>query len=249
MKHLHQREKEELERLLTQNGHLRAKDVVAVLDAFLESEDHQSVDDVQKRLSKHGVAFEEPFVTEALELFCKYGFAQATEFKDKETLYEHRHLGRHHDHLICTRCGMVEEFVNPKIEELQVAAARKMGFVPLEHRMEIYGLCPACAHEPDRPVPLSQAEPGECLVVCGHTGGDDLQRRLSDMGLNPGAEVEVLGGNGGPLVVACRGCRLALGRGMCDKIMVKAAPTHPEHKRRHHAKGWRRLHRRFFGKH
>jgi Fur family ferric uptake transcriptional regulator len=246
MKHLHQREKEELERLLTQNGHRRAKDVVTVLDAFLKSEDHQSADDLHKRLKKQDKNYDFTFVQEALELFCRYGFAQAKEFKDKTTLYEHRHLGRHHDHLICTRCGQVEEFVNPKIEELQVTAARKKGFVPLEHRMDIYGLCPACAHEPDRPVPLSQAEPGECLVVCGHTGGDDLQRRLTDMGLNPGVEVEVLGGNGGPLVVACRGSRLALGRGMCEKVMVKSAPAHRGRKKHSRGKGWRRFRRRFF---
>lgn len=69
-------------------------------------------------------------------------------------------------------------------------------------------------------IPLSEARVGERLVVCGHAGGSFLQRRLTDMGLNPGVEIEVLTHNGGPMVVACRGFRLALGRGMSKKVMV-----------------------------
>ena len=176
-----------------------------------------------RRLKSRGLDYDLEFIQEALDLFCRYGFAQTKCFNGHMTLYEHRHLGQHHDHLICTRCGRVEEFINPIIEQLQSAAARDKGFVPLDHRMDIYGLCQDCAMSRGRAVPLSEAEKGEHMVVCGHVGGEELQRRLTDMGLCNGAEIEILGSGHGPVVVACRGSRLALGQGMCDKVMVTPA--------------------------
>ena len=224
MYYLHQHEKTNLEKILSQNGHEKSQDLVAVLDTFLDSEKHQAVGELHRRLRIRGLNFTPEFVQHALDLFCHYGFAQRRDFEGHEPNYEHRHLGQHHDHLICTRCGLVEEFVNPTIEELQTAAAREKGFIPLEHRLDIYGLCAECARERGQAVPLCQAEKGECLVICGHSGGSELQRRLTDMGLRAGAEVEVLSNSSGPVVVACGGARLALGRGMSEKVMVSPAP-------------------------
>ena len=224
MKHLHQREKDELKRILAHSGNPRGRELIVILDAFLAAEDHQSVEDLRQRLKVRGLDLEPEFIEDALELFCQYGFAQAKKFKNKETLYEHRHLGHHHDHLICTRCGKVEEFVNPQIEALQDHVAKKLGFAPLEHYLEIYGICGACAKARGSAVPLCEAEKGERLMVCGCRGGEELQRRLTDMGLHSGVEIEVISGDSGPVIVACGGCRLALGRGMSEKILVSSPP-------------------------
>lgn len=227
MQNLHQLEKEDLKKILAQHGRGGDEDLMAVLDTFLATETHQSAQDLKRRLKARGLDYDLEAVQNALELFCHFGFAQAKSFNGQETLYEHRHLGQHHDHLICTRCGKVEEFVSPRIEELQIRAARGKGFIPMDHRLEIYGLCSDCAQERGPAVPLCDAEPGEHLLICGHVGGEDLQRRLTDMGLNNGAEVEVLSRNGGPVIVACRGSRLALGRGMSEKIMVSPKEDEP----------------------
>ena len=225
MYYLHQNEKNNLAKILDQNGYESSQDLVAVLDTFLASEKHQSMAELQRRLKNRGLNFTPEFVQQALDLFCHYGFAQRRDFEGIEPKYEHRHLGQHHDHLICTRCGRVEEFVNPTIETLQSAAARDKGFIPLEHHLDIYGLCAECTRDRGEAVPLCQAEKGECLVVCGHSGGSELQRRLTDMGLRQGAQVEVLSNSNGPVVVACGGARLALGRGMSEKVLVSPAPA------------------------
>ncbi|MBU2549469.1 MAG: transcriptional repressor [Proteobacteria bacterium] len=230
MRVLHNREKEELKRILTQNGYGREEELISVLDAFLDVEAHLTVSEMTEHLRAKGLEYEPEFVQSALDLFCRYGLAQTKSFDGDECRYEHHHLGHHHDHLICTRCRKVEEFVDPDIEALQIRMAREKGFLPLQHRMEIYGLCSECAKDRGETVPLSEAEPGECVIVRGHVGGAEFQRRLTDMGLNPGVEIEVLNRNGGPLVVACRGSRMALGRGMSEKIQV--TPVHGGGKRR-----------------
>lgn len=50
----------------------------------------------------------------------------------------------HHDHLICTQCGDITEFVDEEIEERQKKIAESLGFKMQEHSMQIYGICKAC---------------------------------------------------------------------------------------------------------
>ena len=50
----------------------------------------------------------------------------------------------HHDHLICTNCGSITEFVDEKIEERQHKIAEELGFKMEDHSMQIYGICKNC---------------------------------------------------------------------------------------------------------
>ncbi|MEA1915316.1 MAG: Fur family transcriptional regulator [Campylobacterota bacterium] len=50
----------------------------------------------------------------------------------------------HHDHLICTQCGLIIEFVDPLIEQQQDVIAKENKFKITGHTMQLYGLCPAC---------------------------------------------------------------------------------------------------------
>ncbi len=50
----------------------------------------------------------------------------------------------HHDHLICTECGDITEFVDDQIEKKQHQIADKLGFKMLDHSMQIYGICQSC---------------------------------------------------------------------------------------------------------
>jgi Fe2+ transport system protein FeoA len=73
-------------------------------------------------------------------------------------------------------------------------------------------------------MPLSMAPPGEVVQVVAVRAGWGLQRRLAEMGLNPGVKVRVLNSQRpGPVVIDVRGSRLALGQGVAHKIMVTQA--------------------------
>ena len=50
----------------------------------------------------------------------------------------------HHDHIICTTCGSITEFVDEAIEERQQKIAEELGFIMQEHSMQIYGICKNC---------------------------------------------------------------------------------------------------------
>ena len=50
----------------------------------------------------------------------------------------------HHDHMICTSCGDITEFVDEEIENRQDAIAKELGFKISDHSMQIYGICKKC---------------------------------------------------------------------------------------------------------
>ena len=56
--------------------------------------------------------------------------------------------GTHHDHLVCERCGRIEEFVDAIIEKRQRRIAEKAGFSMTDHSLYIYGVCPKCRRGP-----------------------------------------------------------------------------------------------------
>jgi ferrous iron transport protein A len=68
---------------------------------------------------------------------------------------------------------------------------------------------------------LSEIEEGVSVTVVGIQGGRGIRNRLTEMGLLPGAEITVLRNGGrGPFVICVKNSRMALGRGVADKIMV-----------------------------
>ena len=66
------------------------------------------------------------------------------QFGDGQTRYEVAGSeSRHHDHLICQKCRLILEFEEPEIERLQdTVASRLGGFKVIQHKLELYGLCP-----------------------------------------------------------------------------------------------------------
>lgn len=69
---------------------------------------------------------------------------------------------------------------------------------------------------------LAMLAEGEKARLVGVRGGHQLRKRLADLGLNAGMAVQVVRRNpAGPLILGVKDSRLALGRGMADKVMVE----------------------------
>lgn len=69
-------------------------------------------------------------------------------------------------------------------------------------------------------LPLAEVAPGQRVKITGHRGGRMLRARLLALGLNLGCEVEILQNNRGLIIVGINGGRVALGRGISQKIMT-----------------------------
>lgn len=74
--------------------------------------------------------------------------------------------------------------------------------------------------------PLTFAASGETVALVAIHAGDTLRQRLTELGLHIGMTLRVVQGErSGALIVAVKNdTRLALGRGMAQKMMVTRAP-------------------------
>jgi ferrous iron transport protein A len=68
---------------------------------------------------------------------------------------------------------------------------------------------------------LAEIPAGRRVRITGHRGGRMLRARLLAMGLNLGREVEVIQNNRGLIIVGVNGGRVALGRGISEKILAE----------------------------
>ncbi len=219
---IHNLEERQFSQLFTEEGIDRVSDRLAILRIFLGTEEHITSAQIITLLQEAGHKFEPDFVRETLRLMCRYGFATKRNFRGRQSTYEHLHLGQHHDHMICTKCGSITEFVHDHLEEVQSQAAAAYGFHMLQHRLEIYGLCSQCLQDRVRLLPLAIAKAGERATIRDFSGGARSRHRLLTMGLRNGDDLDVITSDGrGQVVISVDGRRLALGQGLAKKILVE----------------------------
>jgi Fur family transcriptional regulator, ferric uptake regulator len=53
----------------------------------------------------------------------------------------------HHHHVVCSRCGRTDEIDDAGLRTVVREVARRTGYRVDEHRLELFGLCPACLSE------------------------------------------------------------------------------------------------------
>jgi Fur family ferric uptake transcriptional regulator len=224
MNNRHEQEKKQFRRLFQQQGVDRFDERFQVLEAFLKLEHHVTKKDISRQLKEDGFDLDDKFVASSMEHLCRFGFASREDFDSgEEILYEHLHLGVHHDHMICAKCSAILEFKDEDLELLQQKVAAAYGFYMLQHKMEIYGLCSKCMANRKKQVPLHMAKPGEKLIVKELEAGKKMQLRISSMGLKIGDLIEVVSnGLGGQVVIAVGENRLVIGSGMAQKIWVRS---------------------------
>jgi len=138
------REKALFARYLQTHGLKNSQQRELILDTFLAMPPHLSAEELHRRVSATDPGIGLSTVYRTLRLFCDAGLAKQRHFLEGRACFEQAFGTRHHDHLICEGCGEILEFECPEIEELQVQMAEKRGYTLTRHRLELFGLCPAC---------------------------------------------------------------------------------------------------------
>lgn len=146
-------EREIFEAHIRQKGLRRTAQRDLILDIFLKTEDHLTMEDLYWLVQKHDPSVGQTTVYRTLKLLAEAGLAREVRFGDGKTYYEHHYNHEHHDHLICTECGSVIEFFSPEIEELQEKTAAEFGFTLTNHSLRMWGVCGECRKKIDQPIP------------------------------------------------------------------------------------------------
>jgi Fur family ferric uptake transcriptional regulator len=140
-----QREKESFLSFLRQRRHRVTAERLALLDEVFRQHGHIDAEHLLAAARGRGLKISRATVYRNLDLLVASGLARKQRLGRRRYLYEHVHGGQRHDHLVCTVCGRVVEFLSPGIAALQSEICRAHGFVPSAYSLQINGLCQACS--------------------------------------------------------------------------------------------------------
>jgi len=109
------------------------------------AEKHMTAEAIYRQLSAGGEVIGLATVYRALAQFEAAGLITRHQFEGGQTVFE-LERGPHHDHIVCVRCGRVEEFYDKVIEDRQREIAAQLGYTLSDHALTLYGECndPAC---------------------------------------------------------------------------------------------------------
>ncbi|MGE0453032.1 MAG: Fur family transcriptional regulator [Vicinamibacteria bacterium] len=136
-------EKQVLAAYLANNRLKRSERRDAIVDAFLRTERHLSVDELYRIVKRTHPEIGRTTVYRTLKLLKAAGLASELAIEG-ESRWEREWKREHHDHFICRSCGGIFEFSSAQIERLQEQVATGIGFVIEGHRHQIFGQCRKC---------------------------------------------------------------------------------------------------------
>jgi Fur family ferric uptake transcriptional regulator len=135
----------ELKSIIKQKGMKYTEQRAIILQILVNLDEHLNAEDIHSIIQKEypnqniGIAT----IYRTLNFLEEVNLISSISFGSDGKKYE-GNLKEHHDHLICTSCGKIVEFLDEDIELKQEKIAMKNGFTITDHSMQIYGLCQDC---------------------------------------------------------------------------------------------------------
>jgi len=121
----------------------------AAVSEFLADQDRfVSAQEVYAHLRERGNAIGLATVYRALQTMIDDGELDVLHGDDGESTYRRCGSDQHHHHLVCRRCGRTVEVADRAVERWADRVAERHGFTEVEHRVEVFGVCAACARVP-----------------------------------------------------------------------------------------------------
>lgn len=117
--------------------------ILEMLESRTDDDRHLTAEDVYKALLHEGSEIGLATVYRVLTQFEGAGLVKRHHFEGGNSVFE-LERGDHHDHIVCVKCGRVQEFSDALIEKRQAEIAASLDFQLSDHSLCLYGTCPSC---------------------------------------------------------------------------------------------------------
>lgn len=114
----------------------------AILNYLMESMGHPTADEIYRALAAQFPSMSVATVYNNLKVFLEAGMVHELTYGDNSSRYD-ANLSDHY-HIVCEKCGKMEDFRYPSLLDVERFAAEETGFEVHGHRLELYGLCKSC---------------------------------------------------------------------------------------------------------
>lgn len=125
----------------------------AVAQLIADQVGHFSAADLVSDARKRRLGIGRATIFRTLDILSEVGVVDRIDLPSGE----HAYVGcapTHHHHVVCSRCGRTAEIDDAGLRTVVREVARRTGFRVAEHRLELFGLCPAC--QASAPIPIDR---------------------------------------------------------------------------------------------
>lgn len=114
----------------------------AILAYLVESMGHPTADDIYRALEPKFPSMSVATVYNNLKMFIEAGMVRELTYGDNSSRFD-ANVSDHY-HVICEKCGKIEDFSYPSLADVEREAEKSTGFQVNGLRMELYGICKSC---------------------------------------------------------------------------------------------------------
>jgi len=136
---------DELKSIIKAKGMKYTEQRAIIFQIILNLQDHLSAEEVYEIIKREYPSYNIGIATiyRALNFLEEANLITSISFGKDGKKYEGNNKA-HHDHMICTKCGSIEEFSDDDIEDRQEKIAKIKEFKITDHSLQIYGICKLC---------------------------------------------------------------------------------------------------------
>ncbi|MEJ2469864.1 MAG: transcriptional repressor [Desulfuromonadales bacterium] len=116
---------------------------IAIINAFVQSDQHPSVEQVYRQVKTHFPTTSLATVYKTVSLLKEIGEILELGFPEGSNRYDGKKPFPH-PHLVCTRCHCITDPDLRLLDKMTAEVAKKTGFQVTSHQVELFGICPAC---------------------------------------------------------------------------------------------------------
>ena len=119
---------------------------------LFDADQHLTTEELFEMVHKEDPSIGYATVARTLRLLMQTGFCEQIDISDGTLRYKAADSETHHDHLVCTHCGIFVEVFSPELERIQENLVRQHGFLQKSHQLQIFGICSRCQKKAAAPV-------------------------------------------------------------------------------------------------
>lgn len=140
-KNLYDQAKDIFENYLQKHKFRKTPERFAILNEVYHRKDHFDAETLYIFMKNSGYRVSRATIYNTLELLIDSDLITKHQFGKNLTQYEKSFGSKQHDHLICTECGKVIEFCEPRIQQIKDNIAEFFSFEVIDHSLNLYGKC------------------------------------------------------------------------------------------------------------